>query len=185
MRSALDSRALTSNPDNEYNDEDLFDLSLAIGLLTGAWTQQGLDPAKRDADRYPAKRYFSAGLEKQAREAIGRLLRSKKPLDSTLRCQLAELFDGFEPYSSFDGQPVARRIAFEFRRAGIPNETKLRNLHLVSDYRALLLEGVPRKRAVGRMCKKYGVSETLVKEACRTNPKLLPRTIKKRVNRPT
>ena len=111
-------------PDDEYDRKELDDLILATGLLTGAWTQQGADPAKKKADRAPGKRYFTGTLEKEAREAIGRLLRNKKPFDAALRYQLAELFDGFPPYSSFDAAPMARKIELEF--GGPASRTRLR-----------------------------------------------------------
>jgi hypothetical protein len=66
------------------------DLTLAIGLLTQLLTQGSTDP-KKIAE---AKRYIEKNLEKDARAAIGRLLRNKKPLDRALRYHLAELFDG-------------------------------------------------------------------------------------------
>jgi hypothetical protein len=166
-------------------DPENDDLALAISLLTGAWTYQGADPARKENDRHPAKRYFvdKSKLDKEAREAIGRLLRNRKPLNLTLRYQLAELFDGQEPYCSFDGQPMTRRIAFENRRSGEPTETKLRNLHLVSDYHDLIESGMPHKSAINQVCKKYGVSDTTVKKARRENPELARRTVKKRIER--
>jgi hypothetical protein len=185
----LDWPETESEPDcapgeNECDRKELDDLTIAIGLLTGAWTQQGANPESKEADRYPAKRYIDGELEREARHAIGRLLRKMKPLDPALRYQLAELFDGLPPYSSFDAAPMARRIVFENRRAGKPNETTLRNLHLASDYRDLIEAGLPHQKAVNRICKKYGISDTAVKEARRSNPSLAPRAVKKRINRP-
>jgi hypothetical protein len=173
-------------PDDEYNREELEDLKLAIGLLTGVWTQQGTNPAKKEADRYPGKRYFKGELEEEARQAIGRLLRSNKPLDSAVRYQLAELFDGLPPYLSFDSAPMKRRLVFEQRRAGKPNDDiALRNIHLASDYRTLIEAGTPRKKALGQICEKYGLKDTAVKEAVRCNPNLKPRSFKKRICRPS
>ena len=166
-------------PDDEYDRKELDDLILATGLLTGAWTQQGADPAKKKADRVPGKRYFTGTLEKEAREAIGRLLRNRKPLDGALRYQLAELFDGLPPYSSFDAAPMARKIEFKNWRAGEPNEVTLRDLHLASDYRTLIETGTPRKQAIDQVCKKYGLSDTAVKEALRRSPALKPRGVQK------
>jgi cold shock protein len=157
-------------PDDEYNREELEDLKLAIGLLTGAWTQQGANPAKKKADRHPGKRYFEGELEEKARQAIGRLLRNSKPLDSIVRYQLAELFDGLPPHQSFDAAPVARKIIFENRRAGRLVEVALRDLHLVSDYWTFRSAGMVHQDALDEVCKKYGVSTTAVKDARRRNP---------------
>ena len=89
-------------------DQELQDLRLAIALLDGVWTAECANPALKNDDRFPGKRYLSGQAEIQARQAIGRLLRSDQPLDSALRDHLAELFDGDEPYISFDGTPKAR-----------------------------------------------------------------------------
>jgi hypothetical protein len=158
--------------ENEYDREELANLTLAIGLLSGAW-----DGA--------AKRYLSGADEKRARKALGRLLRNGKPLDSLLRYQLAELFDHEPPHLSFENAPMEREIVFGFRRSGKPRDVTLRNLHLVSDYyRSLVEQGEPRKTAVAQVCKKYSVSDTAVKEALRRNPSLKPKAVKKRINRP-
>lgn len=169
----------TYTPADEYDNEELKDLTLAIGLLTGAWTQQGANPKNKIADRFPAKRYFEGDLEKDARAAIGRLLRNDKPLDSALRYHLAELFDGLGPHLSFDAAPIARAIVFENRRAGEPNEVALRDLHMVPQYWSLITAGVERKRAVGQVCDRYGIKETAVKDAIRRNPSLKPRAVKR------
>ena len=169
---------------DEYDEQELRDLALAIGLLTGAWTQQGVDPTNKPADHFPAKRYFEGDLDKDARQAIGRLLRSQKPFDSALRYHIAELFDGLPPYLSFDAAPMARKIVFENRRAGKLIETALRDLHSVSDYWALIQTGTPHKKAVGIVCDKYGIKDTAMKDALRRNPKLKPRAFKKRESRP-
>jgi hypothetical protein len=145
--------------ESEYDEQDLSDLTRAIGLLTGAW-----DNAKA------AKRYLKGHEERKAREAIGRLLRSSKPLDSALRYQLAEMFDQLPPYVSFENAPIEREIIFKFIRPGKPDVT-LRNLHLASDYRVLIESGIPHKKAVDKICKKYNVSDTAVKEARRQNPR--------------
>jgi hypothetical protein len=94
-------------------------------------------------------------------------LRSKKPLDSAIRYQLAELFDGEPPYSSFDAAPMARRIVFVARRAGKMNETALKYLHIADEYCRLREKGIPHKQAVGETCDKFNVKETTVKEARR------------------
>src|SRR4051794_30001664 len=165
--------------DVEYDGSELNDLKLSIGLLTGAWTLRGANPDNKETDKFPAKRYFEGSLDTQARQAIGRLLRNPKPLDSALRYQLAELFDGLAPFSSFDGAPMPRKIEFGNRRAGTPVETRLRYMHLASDYAAYVDGGMPHQKAVNAVCKKYGVSDTTVKEARRKNPSLAPRTAKK------
>ena len=173
--------------DEKYNADDVRDLKLAMALLTGAWTQEGANPKNKAEDRRPGKRQLEGELERQAREAIGRLLRSRKPLRSTLRYYLAELFDGLPPYLSFEGGPLTRKIVFENRKAGQPKEIKLRNMHLAADYQELRAEPerLPHKKAVDRVCKKYGVSDTAVKEALRTNPDLVPgRAVKKLIKRP-
>jgi hypothetical protein len=171
-------------PADEYDDEELKDLALAVGLLTGIWTQQGTDPKNKVADRFPAKRYMEGDLEKDARNAIGRLLRSQKPFNSALRYHLAELFDGLPPHLSFDAAPMARKIVFEYRRAGRLTEVALRDIHSVSEYWGLIQAGTPHKRAVGIVCDKYGMKGTAVKDALRRNPRLKPRTVKKRISRP-
>jgi len=171
--------------EDEYDRKELNDLTIAIGLLTGAWTQQGANPESKETDRYPAKRYFVGELEGEARRAIGRLLRNRKPLDMALRYQLAELFDGLPPHSSFDSAPMKQELVFEQRRAGKPNDDiALRNLHLASDYRTLIEAGTPRKKALGQICEKYDLKDTAVKEAVRCNPSLKPRAFKKRIDRP-
>lgn len=146
-------------------DPEEWDYGLAIGLLTGGW-----DEEKK------AKRYYAADEEKLARNALARLLRSQKPLDAALRRQLAALFE-YEheqpPYSSFAGA-MERRLVFEFRRTGKPDVT-LRNLHLASDYCSAVKSGLPHQKALALICKKYGVSDTTVKEARRQNPGLQPR----------
>jgi hypothetical protein len=163
-------------PVDEYDDEELKDLSLAIGLLTGTWD-----------DEKTAKRYYSPSEEKLGRKAIANLLRSQKPFDSALRRQLAALFD-FEdeqlPYSSFAGA-MERKLVFEFRRTGKLDVT-LRNLHLASDYRNAVESGLPHQKAVALVCKKYGVSDTAVKKARQDNPILKPRkAVIKRRKRPS
>jgi hypothetical protein len=174
-------------PADEYDEEELKDLALAIGLLTGTW----------DAEK-AAKRYYSPGEEKLGRKAIANLLRSQKPFDSALRRQLAALFDfedeqpghciparpGIPPsYSSFAGA-MERKLVFEFRRTGKPDVT-LRNLHLASDYRDAVESGLPHQKAVALVCKKYGVSDTAVKKARHDNPILKPRkAVIKRRKRP-
>jgi hypothetical protein len=175
--------------EDEYDRKELDDLTIAIGLLTGAWTQQGATPESKEPDRYPAKRYLAGELEGEARHAIGRLLRNRKPLDMALRYQLAELFDGLPPYSSLDAAPMARRIVFENRRAGQPAEVALRDLHLVSDYWRFRVGGRDHKPmvhqdALDEVCKKYDVSTTTVKDARKRNPQLEPRAFKKRIDRP-
>ncbi|MCK1578578.1 hypothetical protein IVB03_03010 [Bradyrhizobium sp. 168] len=170
---------------SDFEAEEMLGLTtLAIGLLSGAWTQQGPNPKSKQTDRYPAKRYFEGALELEARRAIGQLLRGSAPLDSAIRYQLAELFDGLPPHLSFDAAPMARKIVFENVRAGNPNEIKLRNLHLASEFRDLVERGTPRKKAMNEMCKKYGISDTAVKEARRASPSLEPRAFKKRIDRP-
>jgi hypothetical protein len=169
---------------DEYDEQELKDLALAIGLLTGAWTQEGMDPKNKEADRFPGKRYLEGDLERDARNAIGRLLRSQKPFDSALRYHLAELFDGLPPHLSFDAAPMARKIVFEHRRAGRLTEVALRDLHLVSEYWGLIQAGTPHKRAVGIVCDKYGMKGTAVKDALRRNPRLKPRAVKTRIGRP-
>lgn len=161
------------------------DLLLAIGLLTGAWTQEGAHPSKKKADKYPGKRYYAGELEAEARQALGRLLRSNAPMDSAVRYHLAELFDGQGPHLSFDAAPMTRKITFTNRRAGEPIEVVLRDLHMVSEYWRLIQAETPHKRAVGIVCEKYGVKETAVKVALRRNPRLKPRAVKKRVERPS
>jgi hypothetical protein len=165
----------TYNPEDEYDSDELKDLTIAIGLLTGEWD-----------DKKAAKRYYSGSEEKTARKAIVRLLRNKKPFDAALRNQLATLFDheGEQPpYSTFVGA-VERRLAFEFRRTGKP-DVALRDFHLVLEYCALIEEGSPHQRAVNELCKKYKVSDTTVKEARRRNPRLQPlRAVIKQNKRP-
>jgi hypothetical protein len=178
-----------ANPqDDDYTPEEIEDLTrdleLATLLLTGAWTQEGADPLNKKDDRHPAKRYLEGVLEKDAREAIGRLLRNRRPFDQSLRYRLAELFDGLPPHGSPDGSPMVREIVFTYRRTGRPKEVVLRNLHLATDYRRLIEAGLPHKKAVDQVCKKYNVSDTTVKEARRNNPSLAPRAIKKRIKRP-
>jgi hypothetical protein len=162
-------------------DPEEQDYKLSIMLLTGVWTQEGMDPKKKKADRYPAKRYLQGDLEKQAREAIGRLLRSSAPLDSGIRYYLAELFDGLGPHLSFDAAPMPRQIVFQNRSSGEPGEVALRDLHLVSDYEKLIGEGMLHKTAIAQVCEKYGVSPTTVKDARKRREK----TVKKLLDRPT
>jgi hypothetical protein len=159
-------------PRDQYND----DLALAVGLLAGAWTQQGAKPDSKKEDRHPAKRYFvdRSHLDKEARAAIGRLLRRSEALDNHLRFLLAELFDGLPPHASFDGMPVARRIVFDRRSSGEPTETKLRNHHIASDYKRMITEQkLKPKRAIGKLCDKYGFKITVIKGALKANRELL------------
>jgi hypothetical protein len=168
-------------------DQERDDLILANGLLSGGLTKEGDGPKRKRGDKHPGKRYYldKSKSDKEAREAVGRLLRNRKPLNLTLRYKLAELFDGLPPYVSFDEMPMARRIVFENRRAGEPKETKLRDLHLASDFWSLMEQHVPRKKAVDSVCKKYGVGDTTVKEAIRKNLDLRPMwAVKKRIDRP-
>ena len=53
--------------DEKYNADDVRDLKLAIGLLTGAWTQEGANPKNKVEDRHPGKRRLEGELERQAR----------------------------------------------------------------------------------------------------------------------
>jgi hypothetical protein len=180
---------MTTDPqDDDLGPEEVDaltnDLRLASLLLTGTWTEEGADPQNKRDDRYPGKRYLEGNLEREAREAIGRLLRNKWPLDHSLRYRLAELFDGLPPYTSPDGAPMAREVVFAHRRAGRPKEIILRDLHLATDYRRLVEDGLPHKRAVDQVCKKYNVSDTTVKEARRNNPSLAQRAVKKRIGHP-
>ena len=146
-------------------DPEERDYRLAINLLTGVWTQEGMEPRKKKADRFPAKRYLQGNLEKEARQAIGRLLRSQAPLDSGIRYYLAELFDGLGPHLSFDAAPMPRQIVFQNRSSGEPAEVALRDIHLVADYEKLREEGKVHQVALNDVCKKYGVSTTTVKDA--------------------
>ena len=170
------------SPDDEYDQAEWRDLELALALLLGAWALQD----RNDMRIPPDKRYLEdkSPQDREAREAIGRLLRSKKMLDTHLRNQLAELFDGGPPHSSFDGAPMARRITFEARRAGKMNETALRYLHIADDYRHLREAGTPHKETVWHICEKYDVKETTVKEARRAYPQLAPKAFKKLDGRP-
>jgi hypothetical protein len=165
--------------ENEYDAEDLRDLRLSMGFLTGAWDEIGK----------PEKWYFDETEDREARKAISRHLRSEKPLDSAVRQQLAALFDLDDetpPYISPDGAPVERKIVFEFRKAGGSRDVTLRDLYLAFDYRTLIESGLARKKAVAQVCKKYRVSDTAVKEARRRNPTLKPRSwaVQKRNGRP-
>jgi hypothetical protein len=105
-------------------------------------------------------------------------------LDKAIRYQLAELFDGQAPHSSFDAAPMARRIVFEARRAGKMNETALKYLQIADDYRGLREAGIAHKEAEGHICDKYDVKETTVKAARRAYPRLTPRAFKKPDGRP-
>jgi hypothetical protein len=160
--------------ENEYDEQDLRDLRLSIVLLAGAWDDRGK----------PERRYFDETGERAARKAISRLLRNEKPLDSAIRQQLAALFDG--ETHSFNGDPLERKIVFEFRKAGGSKDVTLRDLYLAFDYRTLIESGMAHQRAVAQVCKKYRVSDTAVKEARRRNPALKPRSwaVQKRNNRP-
>jgi hypothetical protein len=157
-------------PDDEYNKAEIEDLKLALALLSGEWTQEG----GKSNQKFPDKRYLEdkSPRDHAARKAIGRLLRSKKPLDSHIRNQLAELFDGEPPHSSFDAAPMARRIVFQGRRAGKRNETALRYLQIADRYGQLRSEDKTHKWAVGEICEKFNVKETLVKKALRAYPQL-------------
>jgi hypothetical protein len=163
--------AAAYNPANEYEAKELEDLASAVGLLTGVWTQQGVDPKKKEADRFPAKRYLEGEPEKRARQAIGRLLRNSKTLDSALRFHLAELFDELGPHLSFDAAPMERRLVFVGKSQG-PTDVTLRNLHMVSDYYVELAkikvdDRGRRKKARQIICKKYNISDTVLKDARR------------------
>ncbi len=169
--------ATAETPDQEYDREELSDLRHATMLLAGVWTQQGAKPN----DRFPNKRYISGELEQNARQAIGRLLRSENPLDRAIRFRLAELFDGMPPHSSPDSAPMVRTIVFAFGRAGTPKagtpkEKQLRDLHLASDYRTLIDAGMPRKKAIAELCSKYGVSDTVVGDALRSFKRRIERS---------
>ncbi len=94
--------SIDENPDgaSESQLEELDDLRLATGLLIGYHDWSG---------KLPEKKYLKQNDEFVARKGLVRLLRNQKPLDQTLRRQLAALFDPeteTAPFSSFDAAPV-------------------------------------------------------------------------------
>jgi hypothetical protein len=76
-------------------------------------------------------RYFKKGTDREARQALIRVLRSDKPLSRTLRKQLAELFE-------IKSSIAERRLEFIFRRG--PKRSTQRKKEHISFFVALKLD---------------------------------------------
>ena len=135
---------------DEYDAEELDDLTLSIKLLAGRYDWE---------DDLPTKRYLTKDEDFVARKAIVRLLLSKKTLDGYLRRQLAALFDPepeVAPFSSGDSSPMERRLVFAKRSGRMSqNLRKLQIAIAVDELRAAQPE-MMREDAIDEIAKRFG-----------------------------
>jgi hypothetical protein len=141
------------------------DILLAYGLLDGS-----LDFDRRGL---PREQYLKEGSveEKEAREAISRLLRSPSPLDRQVREMLAALFDP-RPNTSPWGK---RRIVFRFRSSG-NRQSSVRNSHIVSVIWDAVRAGAGVNKAVDSAIDKTGLSRERLMELWKRYRPILEKT---------
>ncbi len=134
--------------DQEYDTEELDDLTLATRLLTGRHDWE---------DDLPTKRYLDADEEFIGRKAIVRLLLGRKPLDNSLRRHLAALFD---PDPGPSSEPVERRLVFA-RRRGRTNQN-LRKLQIAVAVVELRNQqpAMSRDDAINEITERFGFKST-------------------------
>jgi len=157
----------------DYNDKELKDLTSAIGLLVGF--------TELDEKGLPTKKYCEGKGENEPRKAIARLLRNRKPLDSTLRMQLAALFDPNpeeRPFSNFEDSPIERKVVFEFRKRGRPRED-FRNLAIAYEVFEIWQKAPAAKgkmdAVIYEVARKFGISEAYVRKAIKKCAKMFER----------
>src|SRR5271168_806977 len=92
---------------DEYDKQDLSDLKLAYDLLAGI--------VETDKKGLPRQRYLNKNQEETARQALGRLLRNRKPLDGLVRIWLAGHFDGVTLEYQTSPGPVRRGFVVQRR----------------------------------------------------------------------
>jgi hypothetical protein len=159
--------------------QELADLKLAYDLLAGI-------PAK-DEKGLPVQKYFEAGSrdELEARQALARLLRNGKPLDSLVRVLLADMFDP-APYAYFTKSTMFPAEARErvpdrqiyFKNVGRRSREDVRRRKLAyevwqaakvarEDSSKAAKNGGSIEDAVAAVAEKYGISEASVWNAWR------------------
>jgi hypothetical protein len=165
--------------ETEYDAEERDDLQLAQILLTGFHdrTEPESKPKKAAARNdeaedepevpLPQKKYLKPSEEFVGRKAIARLLRSGKPVDRTILLRLAALFDPeteTAPFSSFECEPIERRLIFGPRHNGRRTTAAMGRIEIALAFKAaLLLES--RDGALNTIATKYGLTTRSVETA--------------------
>jgi hypothetical protein len=147
---------------DEYNRSELQDLQSAYMLLAGDFV--------RDQKGLPTRSYLKGNSEIEARRALARLLRSQKPLDSSLRQMLASLFDPrpSDTDQILETNPIERSISFKKRGRGRGVEP-MRHL-AIADMVFSRQYGQPRRKAtdvISELANELDISEETIKFAVR------------------